>query len=178
MVPWSFSEKHRHFPQGDAMTRLAMARLALVFVGSAGLLLANENETRPAGKEDPSGVWRWSVLLGKYASGAPLIDDCELKLKLDGGKLTGTYYCDLRRSGQARQPQMTKAARERLRRTLEKPIQDAKIEGGEISFKIVTMTNGKSHVSHFTGRISGDTIQGKREQGQDVSTWNAKRAMN
>lgn len=58
------------------MQRAALAALAVVFLGWAGL-------AQGADKPDPTGTWKWSVTFNNQTR------DTTLKLKLEGDKLTG-----------------------------------------------------------------------------------------
>src|SRR6266567_3038296 len=43
------------------------------------------------------------------------------------------------------------------------PIEDAKLNGEDISFKVTREFNGNKIIQKFAGKISGDTIKGKIE---------------
>lgn len=105
-------------------------------------------------KNDPTGTWTWSVP-GRNGGEAR---EVTLKLKLEGDKLTGTI------SG----------------RQNETAIEDGKITGEEISFKVTREFNGNKMVQSYNGKISGDSIKGKVEIKRDDNTrsndWEAKRA--
>lgn len=105
-------------------------------------------------KADPAGTWTWT---SQGRDGNEVTTT--LKLKNDAGKLTGKI------SG---------------RQGNESDISDAKLEGENISFKVVRERNGNTFTQKYNGKISGDTIKGKREfSGQDGQTqtrdWEAKR---
>jgi hypothetical protein len=105
-------------------------------------------------KADPTGTWTWTTPGRNGGQGR----QTTLKLKMDGGKLTGTVS-----GGQN-----------------ETAIADAKITGDEISFKVTRERGGNSFTQKFAGKISGDTIKGKIEfQGRDNQSqsrdWEAKR---
>ncbi len=103
-------------------------------------------------KVDPAGTWKWS-----FTGQNGQTRETTLKLKLDGEKLTGTV------SG----------------RGADTAIEDAKLNGDEISFQVTREFNGNKFTSKYTGKISGDTIKGKMEferNGQAQSRdWEAKR---
>ena len=105
-------------------------------------------------KNDPTGTWTWSAP-GRDGNTRKVT----LKLKLDGEKLTGTI------SG----------------RQNDSPIEDAKISGDDISFKVVREFNGNKFTTKYNGKISGDSIKGKVElparAGGEATTrdWEAKR---
>jgi hypothetical protein len=58
-------------------------------------------------------------------------------------------------------------------------IEDAKIKGDEISFKVTREFNGNKFTAKYNGKLSGDTIKGKIETERDGNTrssdWEAKR---
>src|SRR4051795_6836510 len=110
--------------------------------------------------DKPDGTWTWSVP-GRNG-GDPRTST--LKLKSDGDKLTGKISSPGRQGGEAR----------------ETDIEDGKIKGDEVSFKVVREFNGNKFTANYNGKLSGDTIKGKVErQGQDGNTnsrdWEAKR---
>ncbi len=102
---------------------------------------------------DPTGTWTWS-----FTGQNGQTRETTLKLKKDGDKITGAI------SG----------------RQNETPIEEAKITGDEITFKVVREFQGNKMTSKYHGKISGDTIKGKIEApGRDGETrtrdWEAKR---
>ncbi len=100
--------------------------------------------------ENPTGTWKWTVKFGQNTR------EMTLKLKLDGDKLTGAM---LGREGK------------------ETPIEEASYKDGEVSFKVVRERNGTKMTSTYTGKVSGDTITGKIQFGNNQSRdWEAKRA--
>ena len=137
-------------PTISVMKRTTTAFLQL----TACLLLALGLSAQAADKKnDPTGTWTWSVP-GRDGN----TREVTAKLKLDGDKLTGTI------SG----------------RQNETAIEDAKLSGDAISFKVTREFNGNKMVQKFSGKIDGDSIKGKIESerdGQPTSRdWNAKRA--
>src|SRR3954466_5136035 len=110
--------------------------------------------------DKPDGTWTWSVP-GRNG-GDPRTST--LKLKSDGDKLAGKISPPGRQGGKAR----------------ETDIEDGKIKGDEVSFKVVREFNGNKFTSKYNGKVSGDSIKGKVEidRGQgDPQTrdWEAKR---
>ncbi len=126
------------------MKRIAVAVL-VVLVGVAAPSRAEDK------KDDPTGTWKWTVDFGGQTR------EQTLKLKLDGGKLTGAL----------------------VGRNGETNIEDAKFKDGELSFKVVRERNGQKFTSKYQGKLSGDTIKGKIETERDGETqsreWSAKR---
>ena len=107
------------------------------------------------------GTWTWSTP-GRNGGEART---STLKLKSDGDKLTGKISAPGRQGGEAR----------------ETDIEDGKIKGDEVSFKVVREFNGNKMTQKFNGKLSGDSIKGKMEidrgQGDPISRdWEAKRS--
>ncbi len=106
----------------------------------------------PALAADPTGTWKWSV----ERNGQTI--ETTLKLKVDGERLTGTI------SG---------------RNNTETEIEDAKVEGDEVSFKVTREFNGNKFVMAYKGKLEDNTIKGTTEfdrQGEKVSRdWEAKK---
>lgn len=105
-------------------------------------------------KADPTGTWTWSVP-GRNGGEAR---EVKLKLKMEGDKLTGSV------SGQQG----------------DTAIDDAKLTGDDISFKVTRERNGTKFTAKYSGKLSGDSIKGKMETERDGNTnsrdWEAKRA--
>ena len=132
------------------MNRILKSFLQLaVCVMLAGSFAAQADDK----KNDPTGTWTWS---------APGRDgqtrEASVKLKLDGTKLTGVMPG---------------------RNNNETAIEDGKITGDEISFKVTREFNGNKVTAKYSGKISGDTIKGKIETDRGGQTnsrdWEAKR---
>jgi hypothetical protein len=101
-------------------------------------------------KPNPTGTWKWTM------SARQQTHEVTLKLKLEGDKLSGAI---LGRNGK------------------ENPIQDATYKDGDLSFKVVRERQGKKMTSTYTGKVSGDTITGKIQFGDNQSRdWTVKRA--
>ena len=126
---------------------ITTALLALALTGFT--LHAGAGDTGSA--VNPTGTW-------KLVTGTNAATPQNLKLKLEGGKLTGTL------------------SRQAGYKVEQLPLLGAKLKGSEISFethnyavsyvnKVLqpTDTNKWSH-SKFQGTISGDTIKGKIER--------------
>ena len=120
---------------------IQIAALALV---AAGLTLA----ARAA--ENPTGTWKWS-----FTPPGGQATETTLKLKVDGGKLSGTVA---RAGGN------------------ETAIEDAKLAGDEISFSVSRERNGQKTTTKYSGKISGDSIKGKSESPRGARDWEAKRS--
>jgi hypothetical protein len=102
-------------------------------------------------KPDPTGTWKWTVMMGNNNR------EATLKLKLDGDKLTGAMVG---------------------RNNNETKIDDgATFKDGEVSFSVTRDRNGTKTVTKYTGKLSGDTIKGKISvEGRDDRDWEAKRS--
>jgi hypothetical protein len=120
-------------------------------------------------KNDPTGTWTWTAPGGRGGAGGGggggQTRTNTAKLKLEGDKVTGKVSAGGgRQGGQAREIE----------------IEDGKLKGDEISFKVTREFNNNKMVQKYNGKISGDTIKGKMEferngepQNRD---WEAKRA--
>lgn len=112
-----------------------------------------------ASAADVAGTWTWSTP-GRQG-GEPR--KSTLKLKVEGEKVTGT----LSRPG-------------RQGATTDTNIEDGKLKGDEISFKVTIEFGNNKRVTKYNGKIAGDVIKGKIEfEGQDGQAqsreWEAKR---
>ncbi len=83
-----------------------------------------------------SGTWKWS----QEGPGGQI--EFTLKLKLEGEKLTGTITGF---NGE------------------ESPIEDGKVKDGVITFKVTRDFGGRSFVTNYTGKITGNSMKGKSE---------------
>jgi hypothetical protein len=110
-------------------------------------------------KVDPTGTWTWTT---PGRNGGP-DRKSTLKLKLDGEKLTGTVSSPGRQGGQA----------------TDTAIEDSKLKGDEISFKVTREFNGNKFIAKYNGKIGADSIKGKIETDRNGETqsrdWEAKR---
>jgi len=101
---------------------------------------------------DATGTWTWT----REINGNTVTTT--LKLKQDGKNLTGTI------SG---------------RDNTESPIEDAKVDGETISFKVTREFNGNKFVINYSGKVTGDEIVGetKFERNGETQTreWKAKK---
>jgi hypothetical protein len=113
---------------------------AALVVAVAGLAGAQDKKDAPAGKADPTGTWKWSV----ERNGQTF--ETTLKLKMEGGKLTGTVT--------GRMGQETK-------------IEDATVKDGEVKFKVTREFGGNKVVQMYSAKVSGDTLKGKVESERD-----------
>src|SRR5688572_15036077 len=111
------------------MMRLTTAALVVAIVGLAGAARAED-------KADPTGTWKWTAKFGERER------EMTLKLKLDGGKLTGAQVG---------------------RNDRETPIENATFKDGEVTFEVTRERNGQKRTTKYQGKVAGDTIKGKIE---------------
>ena len=81
-----------------------------------------------------AGTWKYTLELPNGNTLEPT-----LKLKQDGNNLTGSVTVNDRES----------------------PISDGKIQGEEISFKVVRERDGETFTSKYNAKVAGDSIKGK-----------------
>jgi hypothetical protein len=91
-------------------------------------------------KIDVNGSWKSS-----FTNQNGQVRETTFKLKAEGEKLTGTV------SG----------------RQNDTAIEEGKIKGDEVSFKVTRDLNGNKVTTKYTGKVSGDTIKGKAEMQRD-----------
>lgn len=107
----------------------------------------------PALAADATGTWKWSTQRGDNTV------EQTLKLKQDGETLTGTI------SG---------------RQGAETAIEDGKVDGDSITFKVTREFNGNRFVMSYQGKVADDAITGEvtfeREGEPQTRPWEAKRA--
>jgi hypothetical protein len=91
---------------------------------------------REPSKASAAGTWNTALILpdGNRIEGS-------LRFKTEGDKLTGAV----------------------IRNESETPIQDGKIAGDEISFKVLREREGRTVTAKYKGKISGDKLKGKVE---------------
>lgn len=131
------------------MNRILKTTLALAI----GLALTLAFTAHAAEKKNEiTGTWKSS-----FTNQNGQVRESTFKLKVEGEKLTGTV------SG----------------RNADSPIEDGKITGDGISFKVTREFNGNKFVVKYTGKVSSDTIKGKSESERDgqpqTRDWVAKR---
>ena len=123
-------------------------------LATALLVLTIAGPTLSAGAEDkelavnPTGTWKVTIS-STHTQALPAGQT--LKLKLDGGILTGTLSYNSGPVVKGKAP------------TSELPITGAKLQGSEISFNFShppAVGNGPNATYSYQGRISGDTIKG------------------
>jgi hypothetical protein len=124
------------------MKRLTRVAIVLTLVTSASAIKA---------ADDPTGTWNWPL------ENLGWTFQVSAKLKLEGGKLTGTY----------------------TGRNMDSPIENGTFKDGNVSFTVTRDLGGTKFTMKYSGTLRGDTITGKIEgerDGQKTSAdWNAKR---
>lgn len=129
------------------------ATCAILVLGAAARAQAQDK------KADPTGTWTWNMAGREGAEPRKIT----LKLKAEGEKVTGKLASPARQGGEARETE----------------IEEGKIKGDELSFKVTREFGGNRFTQKYTGKIAGDTIKGKIEferNGEARSRdWEAKR---
>ena len=139
------------------MTRIHSILLkSAKFVAAAALALLLVSPLHVA---DANGSWSWTT---PGRNGGP-DRKITLKLKVEGEKVTGKVSMPGREGA-----------------VIETDIEEGKIKGDDISFKVVREFNGNRRATSYTGKIAGDAIKGKSEfenrDGEKMSRdWEAKR---
>ena len=137
---------------------LTLLRLAACAALAVGCFARAEDQKAQDKKTNPSGTWSWTV---PARSGGPDRTNT-LTLKVEGDKLSGSVVAP-GRDGQIR----------------ESTVEEGKISGEDISFKVTREFNGNKFTSRYTGKLTGDTIKGKIEfdRNGEIQTrdWEAKR---
>ena len=108
-------------------------------------------------KTDPTGTWKWERTRGENTR------QFTLRLRLDGDKVTGTY------------------ASRRSDSNNEAKIENAKLEGDKLSFRVVREFNDRKFTINMQGKVAEDTITGNGEFSMNGQTrefpWEAKRSV-
>lgn len=107
---------------------------------------------RDAGAE-VAGLWKWTMA---RPDGQTM--ERKIKLKVEGGKLSGTSFWN----------------------DSETPIEEAKLDGKKVSFQVTRERDGNKFTVKYTGAVEGDSLKGKIEAnfGGEARSfdWDAKRA--
>lgn len=106
----------------------------LLHISAVTLLVFQGTQT----KETVNIAGAWKVQITTVA-GQNL--EASVKLKQDGGKLTGVY----------------------IRGDSEIPIQEAKLQDDELTFQVVRDQGGQKLTMKYSGKVAGDVIKGKVE---------------
>ncbi len=120
----------------------ALTIAALVW--SSGLSLAADKST-----VDPTGTWKLATINSQTKAKGR---EATLKLKFQGGKLTGTIDGRSEINGRVKM--------------FEWAIKDTRLEGSDIAFTVThppTLGKGPDSTTTYAGKITGDTIKGTAE---------------
>jgi len=131
----------------------------LKLLGCVALTFCAVSAVQADDKPNVAGTWSWTR---PGRNGGPDVTNT-LTLKIDGDTVTGS---------------LSAPGRNRVNKS---EITEGKITGNEVTFKITNERNGTTTTMTYTGKITGDTIEGKikRQTGDNeprTSTWKAARA--
>jgi hypothetical protein len=130
-----------------AQNRIGFGAAALTIaalVWSSGLGMAADK-----GIMDPTGTWKLATINSETKAKSP---ERTLKLKLEGGRLTGTIDGRSEVNGKVKM--------------FEWAIKDTKLKGNDISFTVThapTFGNGPDSTTTYEGKITGDAMKGTAE---------------
>jgi hypothetical protein len=127
-----------HFPGGQkTQNRTDMQKtLSSVFQLALSLVFALAiTASAQDATVDPVGTWKWSIERNGQTR------ETTLKIKKEGDKLAGTI------TG--------------FRAETENKIEDVKVKGDEVTFKVTRETQNGTFTSKYTGKISGDVMKVK-----------------
>jgi len=136
MVSWSVVREHN----GQKVTTRYEGKLSGDTIkGTVKSDWAGEAKTYPweakRAPETPEGDWKWDSAFGQFRS------SYSAKIKLEGSRLTGKVKS----------------------RDREYDIKDGKFKAGEITFTVKRERDGNDIVTHYRGKLDGDTIKGESE---------------
>lgn len=137
-------------PQNTTWLALAALIIAALF-WSSGLSRAADKSA-----VDPTGTWKLATINSQTKAKSP---ERTLKLKMEGGKLTGTIDGRTEVNGKVKM--------------FEWPIKDSKLRGNDISFTVThapVAGNGPDSTTTYEGKITGDTMKGTAETEWNGST--------
>jgi|SRR3954452_8543621 hypothetical protein len=134
-------------------SKTVMTRLLSTILTVSLLAFVSANSRAEDKEANATGTWTWT-----FSGQNGQSRDVTLKLKQDGDKLTGKI------SG----------------RNNDTEIEDGKISGKDVSFKVTREFNGNKMTTKYNGKLEGDTIKGKTEfttrDGESrTRDWEAKR---
>ncbi|MFO0959591.1 MAG: hypothetical protein U0800_19505 [Isosphaeraceae bacterium] len=125
------------------MTRISR-RIAMAAAIGAVLGLGAISVRAASAKAEVTGTYKWTTERNGQSW------ETTLKLKQDGDKLTGTVSG--RQGGN------------------DTAIEDAKVNGDEVSFKVTREFNGNKMVQKFKAKVTGDSMKGTIEFERDGNT--------
>jgi hypothetical protein len=118
---------------------------------TATAFIWSSNPGRAAEKSviDPTGTWKLTTISPQTKAKSP---ERTLKLKLEGGKLTGTIDDRSSINGKVKM--------------FEFPIKDTKLQGNDISFTVThapVYGDGPDSTTIYKGKITGEAMKGTAE---------------
>jgi hypothetical protein len=128
----------------NSMSVASAALTIAALIWSSGLSTAADK-----GAIDPSGTWKLVTINSQTKAKS---SERTLKLKLEGGKLTGTIDGRSETNGKVK--------------LFEWALKDTKLQGNAISFTVThppTLGNGPDSTTIYEGKITGDTMKGTAE---------------
>jgi hypothetical protein len=143
----------------DKLNQIAFMKLPTTSVVSvcvfAALLAATLPGAEDARRKSPiEGIWRWDFIMPDGGKVTPRV-----KFKTTDGELTGTS---------------------RFRLGTDAPVTNITVKGSQVSFDVVRDYEGEPVLTHYSGKLTGDTIKGKvtsKSNGEEQSyEWIAARA--
>ncbi len=124
-------------------------KVVSLFAAGALSLIAVEQTSR----SPLNGMWQWKFTMPDGSEVSP-----RLRFKTKDGELVGTT---------------------RFRAGSEAPLANIKLKGSEVSFDVVREYEDEKVLTHYSGKLSGDTIKGKvtsKSHGEELTyDWDAKR---
>ncbi len=114
------------------------------FVWCSGIVLAADSSA-----VNPTGTWKVATINSETKARSP---ERTLKLKFEGGKLSGTIDGRSEINGKVK--------------IFEWPIKDTKLQGNDMSFTVThapTVGKGPDSTTVYEGKITGDTMKGTAE---------------
>jgi hypothetical protein len=128
----------------NRISLLTAALTIAAFLWTSGLSMAADK-----GIMDPTGTWKLATINAETKAKSP---ERTLKLKLEGGKLTGTIDGRSEINGKVKM--------------FEWAIKDTKLQGNAISFTVThppTYGKGPDSTTIYEGKITGETMRGTAE---------------
>jgi hypothetical protein len=128
----------------STLSLAAAALAAITFIWSSNQGMAAEKAAT-----DPTGTWKIATISPETKSKG---SEQTLKLKLEGGKLTGTITGRSSNNGKVR--------------IFEWAIKDSKLQGKDISFTVThapVTGEGPDTTTIYEGKIAGESMKGKAE---------------
>lgn len=98
---------------------------------------------------DPTGTWSWTTPGRNGGADRKMT----LKIKVDGGKVTGTLSTPGRNGA-----------------STDTEIKDAKLTGDDLTFSVTREMNGNSFTTKYTAKVTADSIKGKSESERNGQT--------